>query len=233
MKRTAFITIGQSPRNDILDSMLPTDLHGHILQRGALDNLSRGDVAKLEPDARETPFVTRLSDGTDVLVSKRRLMPFLQSAIDDVERNDVSAVVVLCTGSFPDLTASVPLIFPDNVLRATVGAVLASGRIGVVMPHIDQMIMMREKWETPTRSFFGVALSPYSSSVELRSITEQLIDASVDLIVLDCMGFSAELKEQVASATGVPVVLSNRLIGRVIEELIPVKARIANRSHTS
>jgi len=37
--------------------------------------------------------------------------------------------------------------------------------------------------------------------------------------VMDCMGYTAEMKQAVATA-GVPTILANRLVGRVVEEIV-------------
>lgn len=220
MPLTGFVTIGQSPRDDIVTSMLPESLHASVLQRGALDNLTANEVYALGPDSGETPFVTRLGDGTEVLVSKVPLMPFVQRAVDDVVDAGASSVTILCTGAFPQISAPVPIILPDRILRANLDAVLPAGKIGVIMPHIDQMELMREKWATAEREFVGEAASPYTASGELTDCARRLTERGADMLVLDCMGFTDEMKQSVKYGTDRPAVLANRLIGRVIEELI-------------
>jgi protein AroM len=220
MAKIGFVTIGQSPRDDILNSMLPQSLHASVLQSGALDNLTRDVISSLQPEPSETPFVTRLADDTEVLVDKSRLIPHLQAAVNSVIKAGVHSVAILCTGSFPQIESPVPLIFPDRILNATVHALLPTGVVGVVMPHLDQMELMRSKWETAHRSFVGVAASPYSSSGKLLEYGQYLDNEGADIIVLDCMGFTSEMKQAVASGTQKPVILANRLTGRIIEELI-------------
>ena len=222
MSITSFVTIGQSPRDDILQSMLPPALHSRVIQRGALDHLSSEAIHNLAPRQGETPFVTRLVDGAEILVSKTALMPHLQTAVDSAAAAGARSVVILCTGAFPDLRASVPMILPDRVLTANVDALLPRGTIGVVMPHEDQTDLMRSKWETPDRQFVGVAASPYSGASDLRRHGANLADRGADLIVLDCMGFTQEMKSTIAAHIETPVILANRLIGRVIEELTDV-----------
>ena len=219
MSCTAFVTIGESPRDDILYSMIPDWQGSAVIQHGALDSLDAMTLRKLGPGPQETPFVTRMANGEEILVSKPSLMPFLQAAIDRAQADGAGSVVVLCTGAFPSLTADVPLIFPDRILQAAVDAVLPVGRIGVVMPHTDQSDLMRAKWETGMRSMIGAAASPYTSADKLAGIASDLEKQCVDLIVLDCMGFTAEMKATVQQSVTVPVILANRLVGRIVEEL--------------
>jgi protein AroM len=215
---TGFVTIGQSPRDDIIQSMIPGGDPARIIQHGALDNLSHPTIDSLRPTCEEVPFVTRLTDESEVLVSKAALMPFLQSAVTRAMEDGATSTVVLCTGAFPSLHATVPLIFPDRILKANVDTLLPAGKIGIVMPHEDQMELMRDKWETDQRSMVGAVASPYSSGDQLERIASSM-RGHVDLIVLDCMGFTGEMKEVVALTVDVPVILANRLVGRIVEEI--------------
>jgi protein AroM len=221
--QVGFVTIGQSPRDDILHSMLPLRLHTSVLQQGALDRLTRHEIEDLHPESEEVPYVTRLSDGSEVLVSKKRLMPQLQNAVNAVVEAGADVVVILCTGEFPETSADVPVIYPDRILKANIDALLPAGVIGVLMPHKDQMENMRSKWQTVARRITGIAVSPYCASNELASAGRKLENEGADMIVMDCMGFTRSMKAVVAGDTSRPIILANRLVGRVIEELMTVE----------
>ncbi len=219
MQSIALITIGQSPREDIVASMFGESPPRSIIELGALDNLSRDEIERLRPNEMEHPLVSRLRDGSEVVLAKERLMPHMQSAVDGAVAAGATAVVILCTGEFTQLAIPVPAIYPDRVLVHVIDAVLPSGTVGVMLPHVGQMDTMRQKWTTPSRTFAGTAVSPYTSRDELAGHARELKLQGAGLIVLDCMGFDAEMKRQVAAASGLPVILANRLIGRVVEEL--------------
>jgi protein AroM len=232
MSSIGFVTIGQSPRNDVLQSMLPGAEVSHCIQAGALDGVRDSEIERLKPDHNETPFVTRLRDGREVLVAKKQLMPFLQRAVDNVVDAGANMVIVLCTGAFPDLTASVPLIFPDNLLRANIDALLPAGRLGVIMPNEGQREMMLEKWTRPERQVVAIAESPYTDMGSPdSSATDEL--STCDLVVLDCMGFDEEVRKAWHRQLGVPVILANRLIGRVLEEIDPTLAAVSPSAATA
>jgi protein AroM len=224
MPLTGFVTIGQSPRNDVLHSMLPYASLNEVPQAGALDDVSDRDLVRLTPDNGETPFVTRLRDSREVLVDKKRLIPHLQAAVTRVQNAGATSVVVLCTGAFPDLRASVPLIFPDSILRANVNALLNSGRLGVVMPNEGQRSMMHAKWAHPDRLLSIVSVSPYTGdgAPDQGAINEL---RGCDLVVLDCMGFSESMRSNWQGHLAGPVILANRLVGRVLEEIDPELGR--------
>lgn len=220
MPQTGFATIGQSPRDDVLRSMFPHASPGEILQAGALDDTSETDLDHLAPGPTDTPFVTRMRDGREVLVNEQSLKPYLQQAVDRISDLGAGTIVVLCTGAFPDLRAGVPLVFPDTILRANVNALVPRGTLGVVMPNAGQRGMMQEKWAHPDRRLITVSVSPYTAAA---TPDQTAIDAlaDCDLIVLDCMGFSEDMRSAWQQNLGGPVILANRLVGRVLEEIDP------------
>lgn len=220
MQRVGLVTIGQSPREDIVASMFDQSAALHFIEHGALDALSLAQIEQLQPQEQELPLVSRLRDGTEVVIAKERLIPHLQRAVDRAVQDGATLAVILCTGEFAKLAPSIPAIYPDRVLAHTVEAILPAGTIGVMLPHEGQMSMMSRKWSSATRRFIGTVVSPYSGSDELAVHAAKLRDAGSAMIVLDCMGFDGAMKKVVAAESGLPTILANRLVGRVVEELI-------------
>ena len=67
MTKVGLITVGQSPRSDVVPDMaaiLGGDVE--ILEAGALDGLSREQIARLAPEGDDEIIVTRLADGAPV-----------------------------------------------------------------------------------------------------------------------------------------------------------------------
>jgi protein AroM len=220
MQRVGLVTIGQSPREDIVASMFGQPSALHFIEHGALDDLSFTQIEQLQPQAEELPLVSRLHDGTEVVIAKERLIPHLQRAVDRAVEDGATLAAILCTGEFAKLAPPIPAIYPDRVLAHTVEAILPAGTIGVMLPHEGQMSMMSRKWSSATRRFIGTAVSPYSGRAELAGHAKRLRDAGAAMIVLDCMGFDGAMKQLVAAESGLPTILANRLVGRVVEELI-------------
>jgi protein AroM len=101
VKTIGAITIGQAPRDDVVPEM--EKLLGpaiRVLQAGALDGLTRVEIAALAPAAGEDALTTRLADGADVIIGKPAIHGRLQSCLDRLS-GDVDAFVILCTGQFP------------------------------------------------------------------------------------------------------------------------------------
>jgi protein AroM len=219
MVHFGFVTIGQSPRHDVITSMLDTHHAVRFSESGALDDLPRVAIEALLPRNAESPLVTTLRDGSEVVVSKPRLAPHLQAAVNSVEEAGADVVVILCTGAFSYLESRSPIIYPDTLLRNCVNALLPAGTLGVLMPHQGQMDTMERKWQLSGRRFVGAVASPYSSAGAVEALARSLAEQGARLIVMDCMGYSTEMRDRVVAGAGVPAVLSNRLVGQIVEEL--------------
>src|SRR5438874_1718282 len=96
------ITIGQSPRSDVVPDMVEILGPGvEIRERGALDGLSPREIAALAPAPDDDLLVTRLADGSSVFVAKRHMVARVQALIDELETGGVTMTALLCTGAFP------------------------------------------------------------------------------------------------------------------------------------
>lgn len=212
------VTIGQAPRDDVVASMFGSSCPD-IVQTGALDGLEQATIDKLRPVEGEQPLVTRLTTGEQVWLSKARVLPYLQTAVERLETDGAQLICVLCTGAFPGLHASGRLVFPDQLLRAVVDVLAPAGVLGVLMPDPGQASMMQSKWRRAGRTLALASASPYQAGeAAFASATEQLVRQGADLIVLDCMGFTRAMHDWVAAYAQVSVVLSNGLVGAVLRE---------------
>lgn len=213
------VTIGQAPRDDVMRSMFAGSHGAAVLQSGALDELADSEILDLMPRDDEHLLVTRLTDGSEVVVGKERLIDHLQRAIERLEARGATAVCILCTGEFPTLRARVPLVLPDRILSSVVDAAVPDGVLGILMPHSDQEGMMRRKWARDGRRIVTESVSPYTASSEVACVSRSLAATGARLIVMDCMGFDREMQEAARRAVDVPVVLANGLVGAVLGEL--------------
>lgn len=219
MRRVGLITIGQSPRVDVVPEVRRilegTDVE--IAECGALDGLSREEVEALAPKQGECVLVTRLRDGSEVIVSRERILPLVQRCIDSLER-EADVLGLLCTGEFPELRSSKILLEPSDLLLKVVESIKVV-RLGVVVPNPAQVDMARRKWGGIAPDLKVVSASPYTEGPgDLAAASRALADR--DLIVLDCVGFGTEAKRAVAATTGRPVIIPRTLLARVLRELV-------------
>src|SRR5204862_569081 len=77
------LTIGQAPRPDvvpIIDRYVSAEVRR--IHRGVLDGLSHAEIAaRYEPEGGEPELVTRLQDGTEVVLWRRRMKGGVQQAL--------------------------------------------------------------------------------------------------------------------------------------------------------
>ena len=218
--RLGIITIGQAPRVDVVPEM--AEVLGpsvEIMERGALDGLSPAEIAGLAPTEGDEILVTRLADGGSVFVAKRAITPRVQRKIDELEAMGVAMTLVLCTGTFRGLTATRPLVEPDKVLAGVLRGVRFSGRLGVVAPSERHVAQTGARWTGYGFDPAVVSVSPYRESESLGAAAEVLRAAGVGLVLLDCMGFRREAREDLRRAVDVPVIVANLVVARVIAEL--------------
>jgi protein AroM len=219
MKTVGMITIGQAPRDDVvpeMEKLLGPDVR--VVQAGALDGLSRSEIAALAPAGGQFPLVTRLLDGDSVVIAKEAIISRLQACLDRLA-GEATAFAILCTGKFPRFRCARPVLEPERILFAATRAVLAEGPLGVVIPLEAQRPMAAAHWSQADPGVVVAAASPYAGTAGLVGAAETLRGAGVRLVTMDCMGFTQAMKGVVADVAGVPVLLPSSLIARFVAEV--------------
>ena len=215
--RVAFINIGQSPRDDVVPELLDeagTDIE--VREFGVLDGLSDAQIDAMAPRDNGYRLVTRLPSGREVFLPRGWVAERLQENLDRVDEQDFDLVVLLCTGSFPELHCRTLIVEAGRVVDAMVSA-LAEGRrrVGVLVPNESQT----EHWRkatiagAPCISSFA---SPYTDR-RFREAVEEVADA--EFIVMHCMGYDRAMRREVAERSGKPVLLSRSVVAGALRQL--------------
>lgn len=207
------ITIGQSPRDDIVSEMVdywtpcPT-----IVQVGALDNLSIEALRQMAPSGSEPQLVSRLRDGSEIILGKRKTTRRLQDLLNGPASCTASAL--MCTGRFDSLRPS-GLFFDAHALVDDLVESMARGlsRIGIVVPLAEQVNELRQAsrfW----RGDEGIQITPAINSPyrgeEFDRVGRELSEC--ELIVMHCMGYTRRQKSQMVALTGRPVILAREVL---------------------
>jgi|AntRauMinimDraft_3_1070383.scaffolds.fasta_scaffold01068_3 protein AroM len=219
MTRIGFVTIGQAPRTDITPDIVehfPDDID--VVEAGALDEFdSEAEVREaVGPRDGEPIFVTRLRDGSSVTVDRDSVIGLVQARIDDLAK-EVSTIGVLCTGNFPSFNSDVPILEPSDLLHAWTSSIVDDGTIGVLMPKEEQLAQTHEKWAE--FDVIAAAGSPYTDEDEVGPAAEAL-GTETDLVVMDCMGYTSEMKAMVREKTGAGVLLGRSVLGKTATEVL-------------
>jgi protein AroM len=223
MTRVGLITVGQSPRSDVVPDMaaiLGDDVE--IVEAGALDGLERERIAALAPEGPDEILVTRMADGAPVFVGKTKMIPLIEARIAALEGRGVALNVLLCTGEFPKLAARRPFLEPQQLLLGLLRAMTFPGRLGVLTPSERHVPQTEARWRACGFDAHVAPLSPYEEHdpVALRRAAQTLRAGNAGLVVMDCIGFRRKTRDEMAALTGVPTLVANLLVARVAAELL-------------
>jgi protein AroM len=222
MKKIGTVTIGQAPRTDVTADIAPilgTDIE--IVEAGALDGLSKEEIAALAPAAGDYVLVTRLTDGTSVQVAERFITPRIIEKIRTHFKNGLPLVLLLCTWEFPVFDTGGLLIRPQSLLFNAVKAVGEGLRLGVLTPSADQVKQSAARWGELSQQVKVVPASPYVDGLEnVKRSAGELKNWGVELCILDCIGYTMEMQEAVRGITGKPAILGRGIAARTVKELI-------------
>ena len=115
MKKIGMLTIGQSPRDDILPGL--KEILGknvEIVEAGALDGMTMADVKKIPLRVEDYILVSRMRDGTEIKITKKYVLPLMQEKLDRLESQGIRLTVVMCTGKFPQFRVEGTRRHPDG-----------------------------------------------------------------------------------------------------------------------
>ncbi|MBR4410488.1 MAG: AroM family protein [Firmicutes bacterium] len=220
-KIIGLLTIGQSPRPDMTADLNPIfEGKAEYIEAGALDGLTKNQVESMKPEPGEHFLVTRLADGSMVTLAARHLSDLMQQQVSRLEAKGASALMILCTEAFQPFDCSIPVIYPNDVLKVLVPIAAPDGHIGVILPEAGQMEDFAEVWKQVVPNVTAAHGSPYAGDGSLEHAAKSFAHTDVGLIVLDCMGYSSGQQELVSELSGKPVLLSRTLAAKVLMELI-------------
>ncbi|MFX0181870.1 MAG: AroM family protein [Candidatus Hodarchaeota archaeon] len=217
--KIGLLTIGQSPREDILPELIPLlSPNIEIVEVGLLDGLSFEKILELKPEITESQLVTRLNDGSQVQLSEEKISKLLPRTIHlMLTEKNVKAIGILCTHNFPKSNFSCPIIYPFDYLKFLVNNVLEIRNLGVVIPSYDQIGMTENKWGT--EKIVVEAKSPYNESKSWRRVIQHFVQEKVEAIVLDCIGYKITDKLEMQNLISVPILLPSVVLVFAINQL--------------
>lgn len=225
-RRVASLTVGQTPRSDLLpDILAQVSLPLDVQEFGALDGLSAAQIAALAPAEGESCLITRLRDGRDVIVSRQRMAERLEALCLGIDPQRFDLLIVLSTGLFRDFDSRCPTVNAQRAMDAAIGAVSAAGQtVGVVYP------LRRQVDENADYSVPGLSLrfshADSGNTAELLKAADALRDC--DMLVLNSVGYVDADRVLVAQRSGRPVILARRVVAGAIGLLLhPGGTRVA------
>ncbi|SFT92523.1 protein AroM [Kosakonia arachidis] len=224
IRKIGTLTIGQAPRSDItpiLDAALPVQVN--CLHAGVLDGLDDVVIAaRFAPKPGDALLTSRLLDGRAVVMGKPAVSDALQQKIDWLEAQGCEIIAILCTGEFHGLSSKKAwLIEPDQILPPTLNALVGKRRAGILVPLEAQIASELEKWRGAVQTPVFAVASPYTASEDdVAAAACSLQAQGADVILTDCMGYTAWHQAICARHVPLPVVLSNKLLADLLRNLL-------------
>ena len=85
----------------------------------------------------------------------------------------------------------------------------------------EQTEQVTNKWLRASAGAVSIIpVSPYNGMEPVLKAAETICPDEIDMIVMDCIGYTVEMKEKIHAMTGKPVVLPRTLVARMINELV-------------
>ena len=138
-------------------------------------------------------------------------MGCMQSQIRRLGEKGAKCIFVLCTARFQGLRSQVPLIQPGDILNETIPKRSHNSAIGVLSPEQEQVEATRRDWQGIVDRLEVLTASPYGSMAEIDGAARAFGQMDIDLIVLDCMGYTEKIRKRMETVAGKPVILSKTL----------------------
>ena len=216
--KVGLLTIGQSPREDLVPEMNPFFLPQiQILEKGLLDNLSPEEIRRLKPKTGEIPLVTRLRKGSSVQLSEKKISSLLPEAIDSMKKKmKVKVVGVLCTHDFQKTEFPPWIIFPFNSLKFLITRIINIKCLGVVVPLEGQIDAAKKKWKKD--KVIVEVKSPYARGKSWKEIAQNFSRKKVEVVILDCIGYKIKDKRALQKLLSVPVLLPRVVLAFAIDQ---------------
>ena len=209
--------IGQAPRPDLAAEIFAAAPNLSITMRGALDGMTREEIAAIPPcDGTDTLF-TVLPSGEGVSISKAVVTRRMCALIDATS----GPVLLACTGSFKGLPNRPDLVQPSAVLNGMAEALLPRGRLGLFVPLPEQAVALGASRAREGLSLSVVALRPHSNDVARVAAIAEMAAYKPDLVLLDCISYTRRDKAAAVAALSCPVLLSVAVAARAAASLLP------------
>lgn len=220
------VTIGQSPRTDLVPELAERLPGVRIIERGLLDGRSTEEIAALAPGEGDEVLVTRLADGSSVRLSGEWADAEMARVLAAEAAGEVDGILVACSGEFPvPGRLPLPVFFPDRILRGHARFLAESfGSVCVVVPDEAQERQAAAALgrELPGRvEVTALSVDPYDGKTrEWGALAGRMRELGTTFAVLDCIGFTGEQAARLAAATGATVLTARGTAAAVIGQVL-------------
>ena len=186
---------------------------------GVLDGLTQEEIEKrFSYQPGENYIVTEMPWDYTAHISEAKAKTEVLRLARQLFAAGVRTVLVLCTGDFDRPEKSDGLfLLPEDIMFGILSG-LKQERLGFIVPEADQ-IGESEKQYAALNPIVKAA-SPYGSMEDLANTAALFRKEDVNVVVTDCMGFTAEMGQIVARESGKQVLVPRLILPKLIKSLL-------------
>ena len=220
MRKVGLITIGCRENRPHWESVIQA-LEPEVAVEfcGVLDGLTREEVEEQFAFAPgENYLVTEMPWAASVQLSEKAIQIGAMRRAAELFANGADTVLMLCTGDFPrpERTAGLFLL-PEDLMYGILSG-LRQKKLGFIVPEEDQIPFSHRQYEALNPVIR--ASSPYGSMEDLAKTAAAFREEDVEVIVTDCMGFTAEMGRIVARESGKQVLVPRLVLPKLVKALL-------------
>ena len=217
------LVIGQSPRPALeAEFRSRLDADTEIISIGALDGMSREEIAANSPFSGADTLYTTLPDGSSTLLSKKLVTERLIKRLETTEFDSKSVTVLCCTGKFPALESAGVLMASDILTGAVSAVVGPKTKLGLFIPNEGQVENARKRWAANGVEAFVIALAPDSSDEKIDKAASTMVETQPDIVLYDCISYPSSLRTRAEMKHGAKGILASSLVARTAAELLGI-----------
>lgn len=217
--RVAFVTLGQSPRTDLVPQIINSiEVPIKTIEYGLLDNLDHDYIASITPEPGKPAFLTHLRDGSQVELATAWAYRRFRKIYEEIRHHGADLVVLMSTTCGHDFRPGGATIISDNVVDRLINLMAGADlTLGVVVPTQGLLIgldVLGGPW--PARVIVRAARHG-----DLKALALAIDEMSTcDVIVLHSMGYSDKDRTFVQRRSGKPTIINRRIIANAIRDAL-------------
>ena len=219
-KKVGLITIGcRENRPNWEDVIRALEPEVEVDFRGVLDGLTREEVEEqFAFSDGENYLVTEMPWTASVQLSEKAVQVGAMRRAAEQFADGADTVLMLCTGDFPHPEKPGGLfLLPEDLMYGILSG-LRQKKLGFIVPEPDQIPFSRKQYKALNPVIR--ASSPYGSMEDLAKTAAVFREEDVEVIVTDCMGFTAEMGRIVARESGKQVLVPRLILPKLIKALL-------------
>jgi len=186
---------------------------------GIMDGLTREEVEREFAFASgENYLIMEMPWNPNFQMSEATAQKYMLRRAEEHFQNGADTVMVLCTGDFERPASPRGLfLLPEDLMHGVMTG-LQQKKLGILVPEEDQIVWSMRQYAALNPVFR--AASPFGSMEQLAAAAASFREEDVEVIVLDCMGYTVEMARIVAQESGKQVLVPRLILPKLLKSLL-------------